>query len=87
MKTLPARSASRHWLSPGLALVLAMGLAATCQAGMVIKTDPPARQASPATPAPAAQQPPTVRRRSVERLWLEPIPHSAGTQCLQQELY
>lgn len=48
MTILPAVSANRHWLSTGLALVLAMGLAATCQAGMVVKTDPPARQASPA---------------------------------------
>lgn len=47
MKTLPARSASRHWLSTGLALALAMGLAATCQAGMVLKTDPPDEQARP----------------------------------------
>ena len=47
MKTLPARSASRHWLSTGLGLVLAMGLAATCQAGIVVKTDPPDEQARP----------------------------------------
>jgi len=53
MTILPAGSANRHWLSTGLALVLSMGLAATCQAGMVVKTDPPARQASPAS-APAA---------------------------------
>jgi len=52
MTILPARSASRQWLGTGLALVLAIGLAATCQAGMVVKADPPARQASPAsTPA------------------------------------
>lgn len=47
MTTLPARSASRHWLSTGLALALAMGLAATCQAGMVLKTEPPDEQARP----------------------------------------
>ncbi|MCX7250356.1 MAG: hypothetical protein NTX37_02430 [Burkholderiales bacterium] len=59
MTILPARSASRHWLSSGLARVLAMGLAATCQAGMVVKTDPPARQASPAS-APAALETPVA---------------------------
>ncbi len=52
MTILPAGSATRHWLNAGLAL----GLAATCQAGMVVKTDPPARQASPAsTPAALAK--------------------------------
>ena len=45
MNILLAGSASRHWLSTGLALALAMGLAATCQAGMVLKTDPPDEQA------------------------------------------
>lgn len=52
MNILPAGSASRHWLCAGLAL----GLAATCQAGMVVKTDAPdepARPASRPTSAPA----------------------------------
>ncbi len=70
MTILPARSASRYWLSAGLALVLAMGLAATCQAGMVVKTDRPddkiqptgrpvsaqAAKAASVPPAPAAQR-------------------------------
>ena len=37
MNILPAGSASRHWLCAGLAL----GLAATCQAGMVVQKDAP----------------------------------------------
>ena len=56
MNILPATSASSHWLGTGLALV--MGLAATCQAGMVVKADPPARQASPSgAPLPGTQRP------------------------------
>lgn len=52
MNILPAGSASRHWLCAGLAL----GLAATCQAGMVVQKDAPdepARPASRPTSAPA----------------------------------
>lgn len=75
MTILPARSASRHWLGTGLALVLAMGLAATSQAGMIVKTDRPDDKTQPAgrpvsapaakvastPPAPAAQRPSPAR--------------------------
>lgn len=68
MNILPAGSASRHWLGAGLAL----GLAATCQAGMVVRTDPPDEQARPASrptsapatvaaPAPPASQAPPAK--------------------------
>ena len=63
MKILPAGSATRHWLTTGLALVLAMSLAATCQAGMVVKTDAPDDKANPAArpaSAPAAMATPAT---------------------------
>ena len=65
MNILPAGSASRHWLAAGLAL----GLAAACQAGMVVRTDTPDEPVRPASspgrapatvaaPPPASQAPP-----------------------------
>ena len=76
MTILPAGSANRHWLSTGLALVLAMGLAATCQAGMVVRTDPPARQASPASAPAALATPETPATQKTPAKLAAPAPSS-----------
>ncbi|WP_146115830.1 hypothetical protein [Malikia granosa] len=60
MNILPTGSASRHWLGAGLAL----GLAASCQAGMVVKTDAPDEPARPASRPTSAPAPMAVPAKS-----------------------
>ncbi len=73
MTILPTGSATRHWLTTGLAL----GLAATCQAGMVVTTDQSERQASPVS-APAPNPPaPTTQGHKPARASVKTEPPAA----------